>query len=91
MAEIDPALRSDTLINGVANTVEGFAVQPNQFLHDVREDDPIRGQTPFFMVGNQGFARYGRSDTFIDAGSDIAAKDLIGGMRGSTLVTHHAK
>ena len=79
VAEINPALLNDTLVNGVANTVEGFAVQPNQFLHVVREDEPLRGQTPFFMVGNQGFARYGRNDTFIDAGPEIAGSDLVGG------------
>ena len=79
IAEIDPSLRTPELINGVVNKVEGFVVQPNQFLHSIREDLPQEGQTPFFMVGNQGFARYARSDTLIDAGPDIDETKLIGG------------
>ncbi len=80
VATINPALLSDTLINGIPNTVEAFKVQPNQFLHGVRGDAPRRGQTPFFMIGNQGFAKFDRADTIIETGdSDIDGKDLVGG------------
>ena len=79
VAVINPDLLSATLVNGIPNTVEGFRVQPNLILHDVRGDEPLRGQTPFFMVGNQGFASYERLDTSIDAGSQINGTDLVGG------------
>lgn len=49
----------EQLTTGQANTVEGFVVQPNQFLHAVREDGHPEGQTPFFMIGNEGFSRFG--------------------------------
>ncbi|MEM7212370.1 MAG: FecR domain-containing protein [Pseudomonadota bacterium] len=57
------------LLTGQTNTVEAFVVQPNQFLHSVREDAHPQGLTPFYMVGNEGFARFGASSKSLEGGN----------------------
>lgn len=78
-AVINNSLLTPELRNGIVNTVEGFQVQPNTFLNVVRETEPVDNVRPFFMVGNQGFARYARSDTIIVASDAIVGEDLTGG------------
>lgn len=79
VARINPQLVTDELVNGVANTVEAFEVQPSQYLGTVRRTESRRGQTPFFMVGNQGFGRVRRSDVAISVGDESNRQDLVGG------------
>ncbi|MEL6997813.1 MAG: FecR domain-containing protein [Pseudomonadota bacterium] len=79
VAFIDPTLITPELQNGIANTVEAFQVQPSLFLDQLRDVEPADNVRPFFMVGNQGFARYSRTDTQIVADGSPVGSELTGG------------
>ena len=79
LASIDPAFVTPDLPNGVANTVEAFLVQPSPYLDSVNGTEPRRDQTPFFMIGNQGFGRVERTDTVISSVDGTERQDLVGG------------
>lgn len=88
-ATIDPALLTPDLPNGVANTVEAFMVQPSlyldsavpprSFIERASGSGSRMGQTPFYMIGNQGFARVPRPETTVSTGGTIAPGELTGG------------
>ena len=78
-AVIDSTLITPELQKGIVNTVEAFQVQPSLFLDELRNVEPADNVQPFFMVGNQGFARYSRSDTQIVADGSSVGSELTGG------------
>ena len=89
LATIDPSLLTPDLPNGVANTVEAFMVQPSlyldsavpprSFIEAASGSGTRRGQTPFYMIGNQGFERVPRPATTVSAGGGIDPRELTGG------------